>query len=486
MKNMINYKNCLAVIVLLSLCPLGVQAQEASNQQTGQSQAAQASSQPDESVTSPEFREPAPAMEENAPVPPPASIAGPSLGFTSDLERANYLRGGISLGTTYDDNVFNTASNRVGGFTYSALPHLALDISTNRLRWTSLYSAGLTVNQRLSSQNQGSHNLGMDFEYRLSPHVTLSVTDRFSLTTDFFDQVQTSPDLSGGGILQQPNATVVTPLAKSTGNNVNGQVSWQFGAGSMLGMTGGYYNTSYDDVTPGTTSLLDTTTESASGFYSHRITARNWIGVRYGFQHMSFQPENEQTTSQSVMLFHTIYLKPTMQLSFFAGPEYSAVDSQIVIPQVQLPFVLFVSIPISQKRWSGAGGASYSWQGEHTSITAGVVRQVSDGGGVQGAVTLTSVSGALRRQIARSTTLSFSGGYATNDALFTSTSGIGSLKTATGSIGIGRRLGAHFGLDLSYARIYQEPAAGATVSVPAYHNRGLVTFSYDFSRPLGR
>jgi hypothetical protein len=249
-KKMITSRNGLAVIVLLSLCPIAGLAQEAPSQQTGQGQAAQVSSQPDESATSPESREPAPALDENAPVPPPANIAGSALGFSSELERANYLRGGITLGTTYDDNVLDTASDRVGGFTYFALPHLALDISTKRLRWTSLYSAGLTVNQRLSSQNQDSQNLGMDFEYRLSPHVSLAVTDRFSLTSGFFDPVQASSDLSGVGVLQQPNSTVITPLARGTSNNVNGQLAWQFGAGSMVGMTGGYYNSSYDDVPP--------------------------------------------------------------------------------------------------------------------------------------------------------------------------------------------------------------------------------------------
>ena len=483
---MITCKNCLAVLVLLSLCPLGVQAQQASNPQTGQNPDTQASSQPDDSVTSPEFHEPAPAVDEHAPVPPPASIAGPSLAFSSDMERANYLRGWISLGTTYDDNVLNTATNPVGGFTFSALPHLALDISTNRLRWTSLYSAGLTVNQRFSSRNQASHRFDMDFEYRLSPHVSLAVTDRFSLTTGFFDQLQTSPELSGGGILQQPNQTVVTPLAKTIGNNLAGQVSWQFGAGSIVGITGGYYNSSYSDVPPGATSLLDTTRESASGFYSHRISARNWIGVRYGFQHLSIQPGGEQGTTHSLTYFHTIYLKPTMQLSFFAGPEYSEVDSQIVLPDVQPPLGLVVSVPISNRTWSGAGGASYSWQGPHTSITAQFVRRVSDGGGVQGVVFANSVSGGLRWQITRSTTMSLAGGYAASDALIAATSGIDSLKTATGGIGISRRLGAHFGLDLGYSRIHQASAAGATVSLPAKHNRGWVSLSYDFSRPLGR
>jgi hypothetical protein len=326
----------------------------------------------------------------------------------------------------------------------------------------------------------------MDFEYRLSPHVNLAVTERFLLTTGFFDQVQSSPDLSGGGILGQPNQTVITPLAKTIGNNVNGQLSWQFGAGSMVGFSGGYYNSSYRDVPTGTTSLLDTTTESASAFYSHRISARNWVGVRYGFQHLSFEPGGEQTNTHSVIYFHTIYLKPTMQLSFFAGPEYSEVDSEIVVPELQLPVVSFVSFPVSDRTWSGAGGASFSWQGQHTSVGAEFVRRVSDGGGVQGTVLANSVNAGLRRQITRSTTLSLGGTYASGDALFASVTGTGLLKTATGTLGISHRLGAHFGLDVNYTRAYQEPAAGASVTLPAYHNRGAVTLSYDFSRPLGR
>jgi hypothetical protein len=210
------------------------------------------------------------------------------------------------------------------------------------------------------------------------------------------------------------------------------------------------------------------------------------VGVRYGFHHLSFQPQGEETNTHSLMYFHTIYLTPKMQLSFFAGPEYSEVNSHIVVPEIQLPQVLLVSFPISTKTWSGSGGTSFSWQGQHTGISAEFVRRVSDGGGVQGAVFLNSVNGGIRRQITPSTTLAFAAGYSTNDPLPGSTSGISLLKTATGTFGIGRRLGAHLGLDLSYTRSRQEPAGGAPISVPAYHNRGLVTLSYDFSRPLGR
>jgi hypothetical protein len=190
--------------------------------------------------------------------------------------------------------------------------------------------------------------------------------------------------------------------------------------------------------------------------------------------------------THSVMAFDTIYLTPTMQLSFFGGPEYSEVDSQIVTMQMILPQVLFTSVPISNKKWSGAGGASFSWQGQHTSITAEFVRRVTNGGGILGTTTMNSANAGLRRQITPKTTLNFAGGYATNDALMASTTGIASLKTATGSVGVSRRLGVHFGLELDYARVYQEQSGVAPTLIPANHNRAAVTLSYDFSRPLGR
>lgn len=475
--------NLSVAAVLLMLCSLGMQAQQASSQQSGDNAGMQTPSQ-DDAFIAPASQEPEPALDEHAPVPPPASIAGSSLAF-SQLERGNYLRGGIGLATSYDDNVFNTASGRVGGFTWSALPHLDLDVTTSRLRWTSMYSGGLTVNQRLTSQNQGSHSLGMDFEYRLSPHVSMAITERFLLTTGFFDQVQTSPDLSGGGVLQHPNDTIITPLAENIGNNLNGQLSWQFGAGSMVGVTGGYYISRFQDA-PAGSGLLDTTTESASAFYSHRITGRNWIGIRYGFQHLTFDPVSEESTTHSMMAFDTIYLKPNMQLSFFGGPEYSVVDSSFMTTQVVLPQVLFISVPISNNRWSGSGGASFSWQGTRTSVSADFVRRVNGGGGILGTSQMNSASVGLRRKITPSTTVSVVGGYSTNDALLAATTGLDSLRTASGTVGLSRRLGAHFGLDLSYSRLYQEQFPSGGSSIPSNHNRGLITISYDFSRPLGR
>src|SRR5215467_838269 len=70
-----------------------------------------------------------------APVPMPAAISSEPLVFAPELSRSNYLRGGLTLGTSYDDNILNASSDEIGGFTYSVLPSVSFDMTRSRMRW---------------------------------------------------------------------------------------------------------------------------------------------------------------------------------------------------------------------------------------------------------------------------------------------------------------------------------------------------------------
>ncbi len=463
-------RNHVAFFLLLIAVPAWSQVQEPGQQQQ---EAGQQSSVVEET----------PVTDQGAPVPMPVDTAGASLAFSSEQARTNYLQGGVGLGASYDDNALNSDSNHVGAFSYSVTPHIVWDQSTSRLRWTFDYAAGLIVNQRLSERNQASHALGVDLQYRLSPHVKVGVHDHFSITTGFFDQLQGNATTPPVGVLQQPNSSVITPLATRTGNLGMADIIYQFGAGSVIGASGSFYTSRYGTPPQGTATLVDTTTEAADGFYSHRFSPRNWSGVDYRFQRLTFQPGTDGTVTHSLLFFHTIYLQPHMLLSVYAGPEYSELDSHTITTVVVLPRVLIVSLPVSNNQWSVAAGASYGWQGEHTSAQVSAARRVSDGGGLLEAVQLNNVSGALRRQLTRSSTLGFGAGYAQSNALGNSSTAANSLKTASGNVSWERRLGANLGLGLGYAREYQQ---GVTVKNRVDHNRGWVSISYDFSRPIGR
>src|SRR5882672_978759 len=67
----------------------------------------------------------------------PAMLGGPkvSLALGSESERSNYLRGGLNVGGTYDDNAFLTPHNIVGNTTFSVFPNISLEQTRSRIKW---------------------------------------------------------------------------------------------------------------------------------------------------------------------------------------------------------------------------------------------------------------------------------------------------------------------------------------------------------------
>ncbi len=91
------------------------------------------------------------------------------------------------MGAAYDDNPLLASSGAESNTSESIFPNISIEESSSRIRWTLGYAGGLTMNQKITSENQGSQNLNFDSQYRLSPHVNLRIAENFSLTTGFFD-----------------------------------------------------------------------------------------------------------------------------------------------------------------------------------------------------------------------------------------------------------------------------------------------------------
>ena len=83
------------------------------------------------------------------------------------------------MGAAYDDNPLLVPSGAESNTSETIFPNIKIEESSSRMRWTLGYAGGLTVNQKITSQNQGSHNLNFDSQYRLSPHVNLRVAEAF-------------------------------------------------------------------------------------------------------------------------------------------------------------------------------------------------------------------------------------------------------------------------------------------------------------------
>ncbi len=183
------------------------------------------------------------------PMPTPPPVSGQSYRVVpTTQERSNYLRGGVTFSTAYSDNVIGAtgpSAAPVSDVSYSVWPTIALDESTTRLHWTLHYAPGFTFYQRNSALNEADQNASIDFQYRLSPHVTFSANDSFQKSSNVFNQ----PNLASAGAVsggaQASDLSVVAPIADQLHNSGNVGITYQFAANEMIGASGSFTNLHY-------------------------------------------------------------------------------------------------------------------------------------------------------------------------------------------------------------------------------------------------
>ena len=405
-------------------------------------------------------------------IPAPVSEENYSMGFTSET-RSNYLRGGLVFGSAYDDNVaLGTTARPVSDVSYSVWPTISLDQTRSRLHWLLTYSPGYTFYQKTSSLNSENQNFAVDFRYRLSPHVTLSQRDSFQKTSNLLNQPNSdlTNQVSGGAF--GPNNSLIAPIADVLTNNANATLTYQFSANGMIGVSGTFTNLHYPTQAqvPG---LSDSSSRGGSAFYNRRLSKMHYIGASYQYQMFLANPMlgQSETQAHSVLLFYTLYFKPTFSLSLFGGPQYSDTE-QFGVP--------------TSKAWSPAAGANLGWQGRLTSFAASYSRRINDGGGLSGAVHSNTADASLRRQLTRRLSASIGGNYANNRVLDALSQFNNNGHTVSGNASVQRQIGERLNLQLQYTRLHQSYNGIAALSSNPDRNRVAVNISYQISRPLGR
>jgi hypothetical protein len=390
---------------------------------------------------------------------------GGSTAFLTELQRSNYLRAGLNVGATYDDNPLLAPSGAQSNTSESIFPNLSIEQSTSRMRWNLAYAGGLTVNQQLTSQNQGSHNLDFDSGFRLSPHVNLRVAENFFLTTGYFDSGNGAGVVAGSG---GPNATLITPLATQRSSLTTVEANYHFALNDLVGASGSFYDLHFSNAAGGV-ALTNSQTESGSAFWLHRILRRNWGGVSYRFDRITGGGE---TRVHGFLAVDTWNLSKHITLTGFVGPQYS--ENQ----------PLAASGPPQLNAWSVAGGAEGGWQDQHTSVSAGYFRTISDGGGLLGPVRVQSVHANFRRELVPGWAAALSVLHGRNRPL----TGVASpINSTSAGISLERNVGKSIGLRLGYTHDFQQQLAvpGVSPAFDASRNRFFATLSYQWSKPLG-
>src|SRR5271157_2477768 len=407
--------------------------------------------------------------------PPPVSGSAYATGFTSEME-SNYLRGGLTIGGAYSNNIAGSgASNPIGGGSFSLWPTIALDKNTSRGHYLLNYSPGFTFYPHTSGLNQGSQIVGADLQYRLSPNWTVNVQDSFLKSSNIFNQPNPLSATVVSGSAPASVQAVVTPVGNQLSNSANAQLTYQLGESSMIGAGGTFARLQFSN-SGEALGLSDSSSAAGSAFYSRRLRDKFSVGANYQYQTFdTFQTgtqtlANTHTQTQTVFFFLSIFLKPTLSVSLSAGPQH------VTTSQGPLP---------AETSWSPLTMASVTWQGSRTSLAASYSRIVTAAGGLNGAYHSNSASASARWQMART----WSGGIGGSYALYQTLSPIFVLAnsgghTLTGTASIEHMIGEHLRADFGYSWVQQNYAGSTTISNLPNTSRAFISISYTFSRPL--
>jgi hypothetical protein len=410
----------------------------------------------------------------------PALLGG--IGFSSvslsEMERSNYLRGGINVGASYDDNPLLVSSGVESNTSESVFPNIKIAETSSRMRWTLGYAGGLTVNQKFTSQNQGSQNLNFDSQYRLTPHLSLHVAENFSITTGFFDGSNGGDVVAGAG---GPNASLITPLANQKSDSTTVETNYHFALNDLVGGSGSFFDSRFSNVA-GQAQLANTQTAAGSAFWLHQLFAGDWAGVTYRFERITFDPSGE-TRVHSFYAVDTLNFSKRFSLTGFVGPQYA--ENQGLIAG---------ALTATQtNNWSVGGGAEFGWRNQNTGASVGYSRMISDGGGVLGSVLLQTIHASVHRQLTVAWSGSISASHGTNQSLTVPyISSASSINLTSVGVSLARNVGRSVGLQMGYSHDFQQQfgvpgptPASPTQTLDANRNRLFVTLSYQWAKPLG-
>jgi hypothetical protein len=424
--------------------------------------------------------------------PPP--VSGQSYPTSpSSEERSNYLRGGLAFTSAYTDNAVGSVvdGHPVSDVSYSVWPTIALDETTPRSHLVLTYAPGFTFYQRESSLNEADENASINFQYRVSPHVTFSARDGFQKSSNVFNQPDLASAAAVSGSTQEGNFSVIAPIADRLSNSGNVGITYQFAANSMVGAGGTFTNLHYPNQAevPG---LFDSASQGGLAFYSVRVSKINYFGATYQYQRLLsypyLAPEINETQTHALLLFYTVYPTKRFSISVFGGPQYADSGPQFSACPVYGVSPCSVTVPApapASQSWNPAAGGSLSWQGHVSSVAISYSHLISSGGGLIGAVRADNASASIRQQLRRTLSATVAGGYADNDILAAALAS-GNGHTVSGTASLQQQVGQHLNVQLGYTRLHQDYSTVALLAATPDTNREFVSISYQFSRPLGR
>ncbi|MGB7554291.1 MAG: hypothetical protein WBM04_07945 [Candidatus Korobacteraceae bacterium] len=350
------------------------------------------------------------------------------------------------------------------------------------LVWDLAYNGGVSLTALTlpgsSNYTTLNQNARANILWQFAKRWQLAVKDSYIYTNDPFDPYLTRDSVP---TFNDPNPVVYIPQAVTEENVGSVNLAYQMSQHDSLTFTGGesfqrFFNTALAN--------YNSYSYSGGANYQHVFSARFSAGGGYSFTALDYGHGASRSGIQSMNGFASYQLNPTMYVTGFIGPEYTA--SKDIVPTACFPgFGCFGYHAAYQSQWSLGEGATFGWSGSRNALRLGFTHQVSNGGGFIGTVRLYQATANYRRPLTRK--WDFLAGLSYNNSRsITQFSPGGFINALIGTVAFSRNISQSWNARMYYSAIHESYRYSSPQSSTVGINGVGITLQYSWGHSLGR
>jgi hypothetical protein len=348
------------------------------------------------------------------------------------------------------------------------------------VEWDLRYNGGVSIlsSGSFSTYTTLNQNAGANILWQFAKRWQLAVTDSYGYSNDPFSPYLTQDHVP---TFNQPNPVIYIPQAVTELNVGSAAVTYEMTQRDSLSFTG---NESFQRYLNTPLAANDSYSYSVGANYQHLFSPRFSAGGGYSFTALDFGHGLSRSGVQTISMFATYQLKPHMSVSGWVGPENTA--SKAIVPTFCFPgYGCFGYHAQYQSEWNVAEGATFSWTGTRDALHAGFRHQVSNGGGLLGAVRLYQVTAGYRRSLTSRWNLFAGFGY-NNSVSILLTNADRFLNNLLATVGLSRNITQAWYASVYYSSIHQNQKYLLPQSSTVGTNGVGMTLRYTWGHSLGR
>ena len=420
------------------------------------------------------------------------SSTGPQVAYTHPeqlppLTMLNEVTANTGIRLNMTTGLLGNHSSYVGSSSYwQTLGTVLGGVHITQIRptvvWDVAYNGGVSLTALTlpgsSNYTTLNQNARANILWQFAKRWQLAVKDNYIYTNDPFDPYLTRDSVP---TFNDPNPVIYIPQAVTEMNVGSVNLTYQMSEHDSLIFTGGenfqrFYNTALAN--------YNSYSYSTGANYQHMFSARLSAGGGYSFTAIDYGHGQSRSGIQGITGFASYQLSPTMYVTGFIGPQYTA--SKDIVPTFCFPgFGCFGYHAQYQAEWSLGEGATFGWSGPRNALRAGFTHQVGNGGGYIGTVRLYQVTANYRRSLTRKWDF-FAGISYNNSRSITEFNPNGFSNALVGTVAFLRNISQSWNARMYYSAIHQSYRYSLPQSATVGTNGVGITLQYSWGHSLGR